>query len=191
MSKKNKRNRKPKGETKQNNADHNRQGKPMTAVIVTGLTLFGGLLLAAGGMLYGNQKPLAIWLFFFGTVCFALSITLHWRGVVIDEEDNPPFSVSLETGMQGVTRDSVYLGFEYNNQYISPLPVLQYIRVVNLQSVPATIDKFEIEFQKTKRSWWIFPPTWIPTIFVPEYMQLSGAMTRPKPLCVWVCWGTV
>jgi hypothetical protein len=179
MAKRRKRKSNPKHEAKHEDRKHNGQGRPMTTILLYALPILGGLLLAAAGMIYTTQKIISIWMFFAATVMFGLAICLYWQQVVIADAENPPFSIVVESGLTGKTRDSAVLFCEYNPKMLSPIPVALFIRIVNLQPIPVDISELKIELELTKPKW-IYPGSWIEGKYIPDYMPLASLVSPPS-----------
>ena len=92
---------------------------------------------------------------------------------------NPPFSVAIEAACVAKTRDATQIFCEYNQKYISPVPIALFIRVVNNQDIPSNISQLKIEVELEKRRW--LSSTWLKTISVNEHMPLIWLNPPPTP----------
>ena len=140
-------------------------------IVIFGLPIVAAILFAVAGMIYGSQKTLSIWLVFAGVVLSALAICLYWQDSVSFDAEHPPFSVAIETALSGINRDATYIFCLYNPNRMSSVPVILFLRLVNLQNVPSRIRVLKIEVE-SKRGKWIFPSTWMPTKEIPDEMPL-------------------
>lgn len=156
-----------------------RRSRQVTTVLIYALPIIAGLLLTVAGMLYEMHKVGSIWIVFAALVVISLAVCLYWQEQVVAEIENPPFAVSIETAIVGQTRDSVFLFCEYNQDKITPVAAALYLRIVNLQSVPADISELRIEVELTKEKW-IFPATWVEGKYIPDYMQLVTLRNPPS-----------
>jgi hypothetical protein len=93
--------------------------------------------------------------------------------------ENPPFSVAIETAWIGKTRDATQIFCEYNQKYMSPVPIALFIRVVNNQDIPSNISQLKIEVEFERRRW--LPNTWLKTVPISEYMPLIWLNPPPTP----------
>jgi hypothetical protein len=114
----------------------------------------------------GLAGTVFIWIFVFLVLRFA-------------RDENPPFAAAFENAFIGDNRDAALIYAYTGEQEVSPVPLLFAIRVVNRQSVPATISKFTIEIEK-KKGFWIFPSQWLKTVSVPDRMPLVIVNSRAE-----------
>jgi len=149
-------------------------------VVIYALPIVATILFVICGLVYAAHKQAAIWLLFLpGTVALLVALCLFWQKAVTFEIENPPFSITVESGLTGKTRDSVVLFCEYYKNMLSPIPVALFIRIVNLQSIQADISQLQIEVELTKEKW-IFPASWIEGEYIPDYMPLASLASPPS-----------
>jgi len=150
--------------------------------VIYGLGILGAFGLAAFGILFfTSHRTATIWVGFSTIVVFALAFSLRWQQQVWEgEEEKEPFSVAIETAWIGETRDATQVFTQYNPNMLSPVPVILFLRLVNLREVPSTISQLKIEVE-LKRAKWLFPSTWIQTTYIPDYMPLIWVNPPPTP----------
>lgn len=148
-------------------------------IIIYGIPFVIALLLYIASVLYGTHRSTSIWMFFSAGVLCLLAVCLYWQQRVMGELENPPFAVAIETGFEHDRRDSPYIFCEYNRNMLSPVPLVLFVRLVNLQEIPANISQLTVEVER-RRSRWISPSAWIATKQVPEQMPLIWRRTPPQ-----------
>lgn len=149
----------------------------MTTVLLYVLPIAATIVLAVGGMIYGTQKIASIWMVFGAVVMYALAGCLYWQQLAISQADNPPFAVAIETALVVQERERAHIFGEYNQKFLSPIPIALFVRVANNQNIPSDVTQFKIEVEMEKR-FGLFPQ-WLKTISVPAYMPLVWATPPP------------
>jgi hypothetical protein len=170
----------PQHEERKPTGTNDKRGRTMATVLVYVLPVAAAIALAVAGMIYSTQKILSIWMVFGAVVISALAGCLYWQQLEIAEANNPPFAVAIETSLVGRQRDCTQVFCEYNQKFLSPIPISLFMRLVNLQDVPSDISQLKIEVELKKRHW-IFPSAWLRTRKVPEYMPLVWVNSPPTP----------
>jgi hypothetical protein len=172
MGKKRKGNSKSKAKSKQKHGTEDRHGHVQyTHVWVFALPLIAAIFGIVAGMIYGSQKILAIWMLFATVVLVMLAICLYWQSSVKGEAEHPPFSIAVETAVRGTKRDAGLFSVAYNNNLLCPVSAVLYLRIVNLQAIPADITQLTVETESSK-SRWIFPASWVKGTNIPDSMPL-------------------
>jgi hypothetical protein len=139
------------------------------------LFVFIGLIVAV--ILKVGVKGAAITFALAGTAFVWLVAAIIIRAV--DRPENPPFSVVRETAFVWEKRDSAQIFAQYNNRYITPVPISIFFRIVNNQDIPAKVSHFKVEIELEKRRW--LPDKWIEPSLVREHMPLVWVNTPPTP----------
>jgi len=140
----------------------------------SGITCLGsGCVLIAAIMTSTQVKAAALAFALTGTAFLWLA-TLF----VIGYKPDNPFDATIIGIWSGQTRDSTQIYAQYNN-FITHVPVLLNVRVVNLQQVPATISKLGVEIEVKKRPW-IFPSKWVRGVDIPDAMPLVWVNPPPE-----------
>jgi hypothetical protein len=98
---------------------------------------------------------------------------------VVRYKPENPFDEDIIGIWSGQSRDNTQFFCEYNN-FLTPVPVLLFIRVGNRQSIPATISNFTVEVELKKRPW-IFPNKWLTAVSIPEQMTPIWVNPPPEP----------
>lgn len=154
------------------------QPNPNFAVLIASFGV--ALLLYLASINYAMHKIFSIWLFFAAAVLALFAICLYWQKEATTELENPPFAVAIETSYAGRQRDMTQIGCEYNQRFLSPVPISLFIRINNLQDIRSDISEVKVEVELTKRSW-VFPGTWLRTLRIPEEMPLVWMNTSTIP----------
>lgn len=95
------------------------------------------------------------------------------------EPPNAPFAVAIETAWTWERRDFPWGIFcEYNKKFLSPVPIIMFVRIVNNQDIPSTMSQFTVEIELTKRFWGF--SSWLKTVQIPEYMPLIWRHEPPQ-----------
>jgi hypothetical protein len=90
----------------------------------------------------------------------------------------PPFAFAMEFTYKGETRDATQMYARYG-QFLSPIPIAMYVRLVNQQDVPASITKFKMEVEEEKRFWFL-PNKWMRTVTIRDTMPLLWLSGNPR-----------
>lgn len=90
-------------------------------------------------------------------------------------QEQDAFGVAIETAIVGETRDSVFVHAEYNERWLTPVPVMLFVRIVNVQDIPATISQLRVEIQSDAEG-----NVWLPTTRITEYMRLLSIGNAPQ-----------
>jgi len=113
-----------------------------------------------------------------GTVFLWIAVVAVWR--YAEPEQPPPFAIKIETLWQGVGRDNTQVFCEYNGRFLSPVPIVMFLSIVNRQDIPVNVSQMRIEVQLRKGGWFL-PSTWLETVAVSEYMPLVWVNDSPNP----------
>jgi hypothetical protein len=85
-----------------------------------------------------------------------------------------PFLLSIETAWQGATRDSTQIVATFRSglgDSVTPVPIALFVRIVNRQSTPSTIDTLRVQIASGKKS--LFGGLkWMDTKEVPDSLPL-------------------
>lgn len=161
-------------------------------------------LLAVATFFHGSYS-LALWLVAFVAV---LGAWLRWRistpsivsafivliaAVCIQHyvvtPRSRPFSVSIETALVSRTRDDSAIVAEFGGHFISPIPVMLFMRIVNRQATPSAISvlKVQIRFGDKVRGLshrWMdlsLMPTRYPLFYIDRQSRMWSRLNLPDP----------
>jgi hypothetical protein len=138
----------PKAKQKDRGQDGRRRQMTTTMdLLIAAFAAVATALFVAGGMIYGNRPVVGIWLYFSATVLSVAGVCVFWQQKVIHRIDNPPYSIGVEAGILGISRDSAIFGFICGEKLICPVSVALNLRITNLQSVQADIVDLRIEVE--------------------------------------------
>lgn len=83
----------------------------------------------------------------------------------------PPFSVEIETALASDTGNDSAILAEYGGHLATPVPLVLFMRIVNLQAVPSTISDLKVQVE-LKSTWWGLRRKWFDTSLLPGDMPL-------------------
>jgi hypothetical protein len=93
-----------------------------------------------------------------------------------------PFLLSIETAWQGATRDSTQIVATFRSglgDSVTPVPIALFVRIVNRQSIPSTVDTLRVQVAVGKQSWF-GGFKWIDTKELPDYLPLYWVNKFPN-----------
>lgn len=91
-----------------------------------------------------------------------------------------PFSIGIETAFVAETRDASGFAGEFGGHFASPIPVMLFLQIVNLQDLPSTVSDFRVQAESGS-NWWGLRKRWLDMPHLPDGMPLL-LMNRPPLL---------
>jgi hypothetical protein len=85
-------------------------------------------------------------------------------------QPSPPFSVSIETALSPRLGDPNIVA-EYAEHFVSPVALILFLRIVNLQNAPSNISDVSVQVYSGRRRWGL-RRLWVSTSLMPANMPL-------------------
>ncbi len=141
------------------------------------------ILFVVFGVLYSSHKQSSLWFLFFpGLVLSAVAVTFLWQSYLTAAIEHPPFAISVDTWIMGENRDATTFAAEYSHGQFTLVPVCLFVRIVNLQDVPATINELETSIRLSIKPSRILPNHWLELTPIPIFASLVSVNTASPQL---------
>jgi hypothetical protein len=138
--------------------------------------LFTFVTLIAALMTGTQIKTAAIIFAGTGTAFLWIAAAAVWKYA---ESENPPFAVSIESVMKSNTRDGTPFFAEHGENFLCPVPLIIFIRIVNLQDIPSEISELKVQIELMP-TWWGLHKNWLDIALLPGDMPMYAIQKAVK-----------